>query len=183
VLTFTLDAPNRRCFPIYPPCHDGRYSRHYRKVSGTSILSGTSFPEPCLSESTPPFRRPHGRIMGLDLPTVTSHGCRRCKGRSRRQSALERMPRYRLDESTGLIGYNTLRMAAKLTARFSRAGASALAALRLSCMRAVARSGGRNLLSIWRTSAGSSRRALLPSPFDYGDVVTATARMRGPGGR
>ena len=155
---------------------------------------------------------PHDRIMALDLPHGghLSHGYQTdTKKISAVSTYFETMP-YRLDESTGLIDYDTLEANAKLfRPKLIVAGASAFSRLiDYARMRDIADQHKAYLLSDMAHISGlvaSKVRALasqpmracyqagplhscaaqsIPSPFEYSDIVTTTTHksLRGPRG-
>ncbi|SPO06320.1 probable glycine hydroxymethyltransferase [Cephalotrichum gorgonifer] len=132
--------------------------------------------------------QPHDRIMGLDLPHGghLSHGYQLpTKKISMVSKYFETFP-YRLDESTGLIDYDKLRENALLyRPKIIIAGTSAYARLiDYPRMRAIADEVGAYLLSDMAHISGLVAAGVLPSPFDYSDVVTTTTHksLRGPRG-
>ena len=132
--------------------------------------------------------KPHDRIMGLDLPHGghLSHGF---QTDSKKISAVsiffESMP-YRLDESTGLIDYDACQtLATAYRPKLLIAGASAYSRLYdYKRMREIADSTGAFLLSDMAHISGLVAADMIPSPFDYSDVVTTTTHksLRGPRG-
>jgi len=132
--------------------------------------------------------QPHDRIMGLDLPHGghLSHGFQTpTKKISAVSTYFEQMP-YRLDESTGLIDYDTLeKTAALFRPKLLIAGASAYARhYDYPRMRAIADSVGAVLLADMAHISGLVAADVCPSPFDVADVVTTTTHksLRGPRG-
>jgi glycine hydroxymethyltransferase len=131
---------------------------------------------------------PHDRIMGLDLPHGghLSHGFSTpTKKISATSIYFEQMP-YRLDESTGIIDYDTLTSTAKLfRPKVLIAGASAYTRhYDYPRMREIADSVGAYLLSDMAHISGLVAAGLVPSPFELSDVVTTTTHksLRGPRG-
>ena len=132
--------------------------------------------------------KPHDRIMGLDLPHGghLSHGF---QTDSKKISAVsiffESMP-YRLDESTGLIDYDACQtLATAYRPKLLIAGASAYSRLYdYKRMREIADSTGAFLLSDMAHISGLVAADMIPSPFEYSDVVTTTTHksLRGPRG-
>ncbi|KAG9882457.1 serine hydroxymethyltransferas-like protein, partial [Aureobasidium melanogenum] len=130
----------------------------------------------------------HDRIMGLDLPHGghLSHGY---QTPTRKISAIskyfETLP-YRLDEKTGLIDYTKLHELATLyRPKIIIAGTSAYSRLiDYKKFREVADSVGSYLLSDMAHISGLVAGGVIPSPFDYSDVVTTTTHksLRGPRG-
>lgn len=131
---------------------------------------------------------PHDRIMGLDLPHGghLSHGFQTpTKKISAVSTYFETMP-YRLDESTGLIDYDTLEANAKLfRPKLIIAGASAFSRLiDYPRMKAIADEHNAYLLSDMAHISGLVASKVIPSPFDHSDIVTTTTHksLRGPRG-
>eukprot|EP00217_Crustomastix_stigmatica_P011674 CAMPEP_0183790714 /NCGR_PEP_ID=MMETSP0803_2-20130417/1282_1 /TAXON_ID=195967 /ORGANISM="Crustomastix stigmata, Strain CCMP3273" /LENGTH=514 /DNA_ID=CAMNT_0026034969 /DNA_START=41 /DNA_END=1585 /DNA_ORIENTATION=- len=131
---------------------------------------------------------PHARILALDLPHGghLSHGYQTdTKKISAVSSYFETMP-YRLDESTGLIDYDAMEKTATLfRPKLIVAGASAYARhYDYPRMRAVADKVNAWLLADMAHISGLVAAGLVPSPFDYADVVTTTTHksLRGPRG-
>ena len=130
----------------------------------------------------------HDRIMGLDLPHGghLSHGYQTStKKISAISKYFETLP-YRLDESTGLIDYAKLEELAMLyRPRIIIAGTSAYSRLiDYETMRAIADKCGAYLLSDMAHISGLVAAGVIPSPFQYSDVVTTTTHksLRGPRG-
>ncbi|KAK8206717.1 Cytochrome B translational activator protein cbs2 [Zalaria obscura] len=130
----------------------------------------------------------HDRIMGLDLPHGghLSHGY---QTPTRKISAIskyfETLP-YRLDEKTGLIDYNKLEENATLyRPKIIVAGTSAYSRLLdYARFRKIADSVGAYLLSDMAHISGLVAAGVIPSPFEYSDIVTTTTHksLRGPRG-
>lgn len=132
--------------------------------------------------------KPHDRIMGLDLPHGghLSHGFQTdTKKISATSIFFETMP-YRLDESTGLIDYDKLEETATLfRPKLIVAGASAYTRhYDYPRMRAIADKHKSILLADMAHISGLVAAGLVPSPFEYSDVVTTTTHksLRGPRG-
>ena len=132
--------------------------------------------------------KPHDRIMALDLPHGghLSHGYQTDKKKISAVSIyFETMP-YRLDESTGLIEYDTLEdNAALFRPKMIVAGASAYARLYdYDRMRKIADGANAWLLADMAHISGLVAAGVVESPFDYADVVTTTTHksLRGPRG-
>lgn len=132
--------------------------------------------------------KPHERIMALDLPHGghLSHGYQTpTKKISATSIFFETMP-YRLDESTGIIDYDQLETTARLfRPKLIVAGASAYSRLiDYSRMRAIADEHQAYLLADMAHISGLVSAKVIPSPFDFSDVVTTTTHksLRGPRG-
>jgi len=130
----------------------------------------------------------HDRIMGLDLPHGghLSHGYQTdTKKISMVSKYFESIP-YRLDESTGLIDYDECeKFAMRIRPKILIAGTSAYSRLiDYSRMRQIADKCGAYLLADMAHISGLVVGGVLPSPFEYADVVTTTTHksLRGPRG-
>ena len=126
--------------------------------------------------------------MGLDLPHGghLSHGYQTpTKKISAISKYFETLP-YRLDESTGLIDYNKLEDLASLyRPKLIIAGTSAYSRLiDYKRMREIADKVGAYLLADMAHISGLVAAKVIPTPFDYADVVTTTTHksLRGPRG-
>ncbi|RLV85611.1 Serine hydroxymethyltransferase cytosolic [Meyerozyma sp. JA9] len=132
--------------------------------------------------------KPHERLMGLDLPHGghLSHGY---QTDSRKISAVstyfETMP-YRVDLNTGLIDYEMLEKTAILyRPKILVAGTSAYCRLiDYKKMREIADKVGAYLVVDMAHISGLIAAGVIPSPFEYADVVTTTTHksLRGPRG-
>ena len=132
--------------------------------------------------------KPHDRIMGLDLPHGghLSHGFQTdTKKISMVSQYFETMP-YRLDESTGLIDYDTLEANAVLfRPKIIIAGTSAYSrAIDYPRMRQICDKVGALLLSDMAHISGLVAAGVVPTPFELSDIVTTTTHksLRGPRG-
>ena len=126
--------------------------------------------------------------MGLDLPHGghLSHGYQTpTKKISAISKYFETLP-YRLDESTGLIDYDSLASLSMLyRPKIIIAGTSAYSRLiDYPRMRAIADACGAYLLSDMAHISGLVAGRVIPSPFPHSDVVTTTTHksLRGPRG-
>ncbi|EPX71447.1 glycine hydroxymethyltransferase [Schizosaccharomyces octosporus yFS286] len=131
---------------------------------------------------------PHGRLMGLDLPSGghLSHGYQTdTKKISAVSTYFETMP-YRVDPSTGIIDYDTLEKNAQLyRPKILVAGTSAYCRLiDYKRMREIADSVNAYLVVDMAHISGLISAGVIPSPFEYADVVTTTTHksLRGPRG-
>ncbi|CAA7393958.1 unnamed protein product [Spirodela intermedia] len=132
--------------------------------------------------------KPHERIMALDLPHGghLSHGYQTdTKKISAVSIFFETMP-YRLNESTGYIDYDQLEKSATLfRPKLIVAGASAYARLYdYARIRKVCDKQKAILLADMAHISGLVAAGVIPSPFEYADVVTTTTHksLRGPRG-
>lgn len=132
--------------------------------------------------------KPHERIMALDLPHGghLSHGYQTdTKKISAVSIFFETMP-YRLNESTGYIDYDQLEKSATLyRPKLIVAGASAYSRhYDYARMRKVCDKQKSILLADMAHISGLVAAGVVPSPFEYADVVTTTTHksLRGPRG-
>uniref|UniRef100_A0A6P3ZZ70 Serine hydroxymethyltransferase n=1 Tax=Ziziphus jujuba TaxID=326968 RepID=A0A6P3ZZ70_ZIZJJ len=132
--------------------------------------------------------KPHERIMALDLPHGghLSHGYQTdTKKISAVSIFFETMP-YRLDESTGYIDYDQLEKSATLfRPKLIVAGASAYARLYdYARIRKVCDKQKAIMLADIAHISGLVASGVIPSPFEYADIVTTTTHksLRGPRG-
>ena len=130
----------------------------------------------------------HDRIMGLDLPHGghLSHGYQTpTKKISAISKYFETVP-YRLDEKTGLIDYAKLEeLASFYRPKLIIAGTSAYSRLiEYDRMREIADTIGAYLLADMAHISGLVAAKVIPSPFEFADVVTTTTHksLRGPRG-
>lgn len=130
----------------------------------------------------------HDRIMGLDLPHGghLSHGYQLPhKKISMISKYFETFP-YRLDEKTGLIDYAKLRENAILyRPKIIIAGTSAYSRrIDYAQMRKIADEVGSYLLADMAHISGLVAAGVIPTPFEFADVVTTTTHksLRGPRG-
>ncbi|CDK28516.1 unnamed protein product [Kuraishia capsulata CBS 1993] len=132
--------------------------------------------------------KPHDRLMGLDLPHGghLSHGY---QTDTRKISAVstyfETMP-YRVDLETGIIDYDMLEKTAILyRPKVLVAGTSAYCRLiDYKRMREIADKVGAYLVVDMAHISGLIAAGVIPSPFEYADIVTTTTHksLRGPRG-
>lgn len=130
----------------------------------------------------------HDRIMGLDLPHGghLSHGYQLPNKKiSMVSKYFESIP-YRLDESTGRIDYDECeKFALRILPKILIAGTSAYSRLiDYARMRSIADKAGSYLLADMAHISGLVAAGVVPSPFEYADVVTTTTHksLRGPRG-
>jgi glycine hydroxymethyltransferase len=130
----------------------------------------------------------HDRIMGLDLPHGghLSHGYQLPNKKiSMVSKYFESIP-YRLDEATGRIDYDECeKFAMRIFPKMLIAGTSAYSRLiDYARMRKIADSCGAYLLADMAHISGLVAGGVVPSPFEYADVVTTTTHksLRGPRG-
>lgn len=130
----------------------------------------------------------HDRIMGLDLPHGghLSHGYQTpTKKISAISKYFETLP-YRLDETTGLIDYVKLEETAMLyRPKLIIAGTSAYSRLiDYAKMREISDKIGAYLLADMAHISGLVAAKVIPTPFEFADVVTTTTHksLRGPRG-
>lgn len=132
--------------------------------------------------------KPHDRLMGLDLPSGghLSHGyATPTKNISAVSTYFTNLP-YQVDPATGLIDYDGLETLAKaFRPKVIIAGTSAYAALiDYPRMRKIADASGAFLLADMAHISGLVAAGVIPSPFDFADIVTTTTHksLRGPRG-
>lgn len=130
----------------------------------------------------------HDRIMGLDLPHGghLSHGYQTdTKKISMVSKYFESIP-YRLNEETGTIDYDECeKFAMRIRPKILIAGTSAYSRLiDYSRMRKIADACGAILLADMAHVSGLVAAGVVPSPFEYADVITTTTHktLRGPRG-
>jgi len=129
---------------------------------------------------------PHGRIMGLDLPDGghLTHGFMTAtKKISATSIFFESMP-YKVDPNTGLINYDSLAETAKLfRPKLIIAGISCYSrCLDYKRFREIADANGAYLFSDMAHVSGLVAAGVIPSPFEYSDIVSTTTHktLRGP---
>ncbi|MCJ1410133.1 Serine hydroxymethyltransferase, cytosolic [Ptychographa xylographoides] len=132
--------------------------------------------------------RPHDRLMGLDLPHGghLSHGYQTAtKKISAVSTYFETFP-YRVNLETGIIDYETLEENALMyRPKVLVAGTSAYCRLiDYKRMREIADLCGAYLVVDMAHISGLIAAGVIPSPFEYADIVTTTTHksLRGPRG-
>ncbi|XP_054282521.1 serine hydroxymethyltransferase-like [Macrosteles quadrilineatus] len=130
--------------------------------------------------------QPHDRIMGLDLPDGghLTHGFMTATKRVSASSIFfESMP-YKVDPATGLIDYDRLAENARLfKPKMIVAGISCYPrSLDYKRFREIADEHGAYLMSDMAHVSGLVSAGVIPSPFEYSDVVSTTTHktLRGP---
>ena len=132
--------------------------------------------------------QPHDRIMALDLPHGghLSHGYQTDTKKISSVSVFFETFPYRLNEATGQIDYDKMEEYAKLyRPKLIVAGASAYARLiDYERMRKICDLNNAWLLSDMAHISGLVSAGVIPSPFDFSDIVTTTTHksLRGPRG-
>ncbi|XP_053678921.1 serine hydroxymethyltransferase isoform X1 [Anopheles nili] len=129
---------------------------------------------------------PHGRIMGLDLPDGghLTHGfMTQTKKISATSIFFESMP-YKVDPTTGLIDYDKMEETARLfKPKVIIAGISCYSrCLDYKRFREIANQNGAYLFADMAHISGLVAANVIPSPFEYADVVSTTTHktLRGP---
>ncbi|XP_040173660.1 serine hydroxymethyltransferase isoform X2 [Anopheles arabiensis] len=129
---------------------------------------------------------PHGRIMGLDLPDGghLTHGfMTQTKKISATSIFFESMP-YKVDPVTGLIDYDKMEETARLfKPKVIIAGISCYSrCLDYKRFREIANQNGAYLFADMAHISGLVAAGVIPSPFEYADVVSTTTHktLRGP---
>lgn len=129
---------------------------------------------------------PHGRIMGLDLPDGghLTHGFMTAtKKISATSIFFESMP-YKVDPSTGLIDYEKLEESARIfKPKIIIAGISCYSrCLDYKRFRQIADANNAYLFADMAHISGLVAAGVIPSPFEFADVVSTTTHksLRGP---
>ncbi|KAL4003174.1 Serine hydroxymethyltransferase cytosolic [Acanthocheilonema viteae] len=131
---------------------------------------------------------PNGRIMGLDLPDGghLTHGFFTPRRKVSSTSLFFQSMPYKADPKTGYIDYNQLEYTALLfRPNIIIAGTSCYSRLLdYSRFREIADKCGAYLLADMAHIAGLVAANVIPSPFEYADVITTTTHksLRGPRG-
>ncbi|BET01840.1 Serine hydroxymethyltransferase [Nesidiocoris tenuis] len=130
--------------------------------------------------------QPHDRIMGLDLPDGghLTHGFMNAQKKISASSIFfESMP-YKVDQQTGLIDYDKLAENARLfKPKLIIAGISCYSrTLDYKRFRQIADENGAYLMGDMAHISGLVAAGVVPSPFEYCDVVSTTTHktLRGP---
>lgn len=132
--------------------------------------------------------KPHERMMALDLPHGghLSHGYQTATKKISAVSIYFECLPYRLDEETGMIDYDTLEKNAILyRPKLLIAGASAYSRhIDYKRMRKIADINNSYFMVDMAHISGLVGAGVMPSPFEYADIVTTTTHksLRGPRG-
>lgn len=129
---------------------------------------------------------PHGRIMGLDLPDGghLTHGFATPTKKISATSLYFESMAYKVDIKTGLIDYNKLEESARLfRPNIIVAGVSCYSrCLDYKRFREIADQNNSYLMADMAHVSGLISAGVIPSPFEYADIVTTTVhkQLRGP---
>jgi len=129
---------------------------------------------------------PHGRIMGLDLPDGghLTHGFYTPKTKVSATSVFFESLPYKVNPATGLIDYDELEKSANLfKPKMIIAGISCYSRnLDYKRFKTIADKNGSWLMADMAHVAGLVAAGVVPSPFEYCDIVTSTVHktLRGP---
>ena len=132
--------------------------------------------------------QPGGRILALDLPHGghLSHGYQTPTKKISHVSSFYQTFAYRLNEQTGLIDYDMVdQLARVIRPNLIVAGTSAYARhIEYDRIRAACDAAGSVMLGDMAHISGRVAAGVVPSPFEYCDVVTTTTHksLRGPRG-
>lgn len=129
---------------------------------------------------------PHGRIMGLDLPDGghLTHGFYTPKTKVSATSVFFESLPYKVNPATGLIDYDELEKSANLfKPKMIIAGISCYSRnLDYKRFKTIADKNGSWLMADMAHVAGLVAAGVVPSPFEFCDIVTSTVHktLRGP---
>lgn len=156
------------------------------EVWGVNVQSLSGSPANFQSYSA--VLQPHDRIMALDLPHGghLSHGYQTDSKKISSVSVFFETFPYRLNEETGTIDYDKIEENAKLyRPKLIVAGASAYSRLiDYKRIREICDQHKAYMLTDMAHISGLVSAGVIPTPFDYSDIVTTTTHksLRGPRG-